>query len=272
MDVRGKRVLAVGAHPDDVEIMCAGTLLGLRALGCEIHVVSLTLGDCGSADHLPGEIRSIRRREATAACARIGAVYHSWGFDDFSIFVDDTASRRVAALLRSVDPLIVITHPPHDYLLDHENTSILVRNACFTAPTPNYDTSRFGRARAIARIPYLFYAHPVGGTDIFGRQVRPQFYVDIGHFFTEKIDMLACHESQRAWLRAHHGVDEYLEAVERWSGELGRRASTIAETPVRHAEAYRQHRGHPYPEDNILSVLLGDHVIQDPEWGRAVDS
>jgi LmbE family N-acetylglucosaminyl deacetylase len=263
MDVRGRRVLAIGAHPDDVEIMCAGTVLCLRDLGCQVHVASLTLGDCGSSEHAPEEIRKIRWREAEAACARIGATYHTGGFDDFSIFLDDTASRRVAALLRESDPFIVITHPPRDYLLDHEHTSVLVRNACFTAPAPNYDTRHFGNRPAIARIPYLYYAHPVGGSDIFGQPVQPQFYVDVSAMFQQKLDMLACHESQRAWLRAHHGIDEYLEIVNRWSEELGRRASVIASRSVLHAEAYQQHRGHPYPEDNVLATLLGARVIPE---------
>jgi LmbE family N-acetylglucosaminyl deacetylase len=263
MDVRGKRVLAIGAHPDDVEIMCAGTVLCLRDLGCEIHVVSLTLGDCGSREHGPEQMRAIRRREAEAACARIGASYQTGGFDDFSIFVDDTANRRVAAILRETDPFLVFTHPPHDYLLDHEHTSVLVRNACFTAPAPNYDTSRYGHWPATTRIPYLYYANPVGGVDVSGHPVRPQFYVDVSATFQQKIDMLACHESQRAWLRAHHGIDEYLDVVQRWSEELGRRASAIGTRPVDHAEAYQQHRSHPYPDDNILAALFGERVIPE---------
>lgn len=75
-----RRILAVGAHPDDVEIMCSGTLLMLRQLGWEIHVASLTLGDCGSFEYSNEEVRRIRQREAQRACESLGATYqHTWG-------------------------------------------------------------------------------------------------------------------------------------------------------------------------------------------------
>src|SRR5262245_58316645 len=126
-----KRVLAVGAHPDDVEIMCSGTLLSLHQLGHEVHVASLTLGDCGSVELSADEIRGIRHREAMKACDLMNVTYHHAGFDDLCIFNDDKSNRRVTALLREVAPEIVITHSPNDYISDHEMTSLLVRNACF---------------------------------------------------------------------------------------------------------------------------------------------
>ena len=66
--------------------------------------------------------------------------------------------------------------------------------------------------------------------------------------------MLACHQSQREWLRAQHGVDEYLDSQQRWSQHRG------GEIGVAHAEAFRQHLGHPYPHNNLLAELLGDVV------------
>ena len=269
MPHHGRRVLAIGAHPDDVEIMCGGLMLELQTLGCELHMASLTLGDCGSIDQGADDIRRIRRGEAQAAAALMGASYHSAGFNDFTIFVDDPSTRRVTALLRDVDPFLVITHPPHDYLADHEATSRLVRSACFIAPAPNYSTEAVSLLSRTSRIPYLYYAHPIEGVDVFGKPVTPQFYVDVDLVFDEKLRALACHESQRSWLRAHHGVDEYLEAVRRWSLELGRRASTIARRRVPYAEAYRQHRGHAYPRDNVLAELLDARVIDEPDWHQA---
>src|ERR1019366_10191522 len=135
-----KRVLAVGAHPDDIEIFCAGTLLLLREHGYELHIATLTLGDCGSKTLSPDQIRCIRRNEAETACGKAGATYHYVGFHDFDIYNTDHGNRLVTGLLREVDPAIVFTHPPQDYLTDHETTSLLVRNACFYAAAPNYDT------------------------------------------------------------------------------------------------------------------------------------
>jgi LmbE family N-acetylglucosaminyl deacetylase len=256
-----KRVLAVGAHPDDVEFMCAGLLILLREAGCEIHVATLSLGDVGSMACDPEELRRIRREEATTASGVIGATYHALDFWDFSIFNDDQSNRRVTGLLREVDPSIVITHPPQDYLADHEATSTLVRNGCFYASVPNYESSQGTSAVRTSSIPYLYYAHPMEGTDNFGCPVVPQMFIDITSVFSLKRNMLACHKSQRDWLRQQHGIDEYVESMGRWGRMLGWQASAICGRPVECAEAYRQHRGHAYPQHNVLAELLAGFTI-----------
>jgi len=259
-------VLAVGAHPDDVEILCAGLLLLLIRAGFEAHVAMLSVGDCGSADLPPDKIAAVRRKEAERACRVAGARYHCLGFRDLQIFNDDVSNRRVTALLREVNPVIVVTHPPADYMADHEATSVLVRNACFAAATPNYDTAQFTPVRRADSIPYLYYTQRVEGLDLFGRPVLPAFYCDISDVFETKLRMLACHESQREWLRRHHGMDEYLDEVRRWTSTLGERASVLSGRHIAHAEAFRQHRGHAYPSDDGLELLLADRIIPEPEF------
>lgn len=258
------KVLAIGAHPDDVEIMCAGTLFALNKLGHEIHVASLTLGDCGSREHSRNETRSIRHDEAVKASQLLHATYHHAGFDDLCIFNDDSSNRRVTALMREVDPALVITHSPNDYMSDHETTSLLVRNASFYAPIPNYETKN--DLAPTAKIPYLYYAPPLEGIDIFGKEVVQEFYVDISDVMDQKLEMLACHKSQRDWLREHHGVDEYIESVRRFNNSLGRRASTIAGREIAYAEAFRQHRGHAYPADNVIATYLPARVVIEPSY------
>jgi len=66
-----------------------------------------------------------------------------------------------------------------------------------------------------------------------------------------KIQMLACHASQREWLRSHHGMDEYIEAMKRFGAERGRQIG------VEYAEAFVQHRGHPFPTDDLLAKIFG---------------
>jgi LmbE family N-acetylglucosaminyl deacetylase len=259
------RVLAIGAHPDDVEIMCSGTLFVLRQLGQEIHVASLTLGDCGTVKLSAEETRCIRHREAIKACEQLNATYHCAGFDDLCIFNDDNANRRVTALLREVDPSVVITHSPSDYMSDHESTSLLVRNACFNASIRNYET-KLGTATCTLKIPYLYYAQPMEGKDIFGKTVTPQFYVNVSGVMNQKLEMLACHESQRNWLRAHHGMDEYLESTRRFNSSLGQRASIVSGKPISYAEGFRQHRGHAYPDDNVITTFLAKNVVTEPGY------
>lgn len=246
------RILAIHAHPDDIEFQCAGTLLRLRQLGCSITIATMTPGDCGSAELGPEEIAHIRRDEALKSADMLGADYLCLEFRDLSLVIDDASRRRVTEVVRRVHPDIVITAPPVDYMSDHEMTSRLVRDACFNAPIPNYLTQQWDPAPTLSRIPYLYYVDPIEGTDYFGNPVAPDFIVDISETFEQKLQMLACHDSQRSWLRKQHGIDEYLEGCQRWSARRG------AEISARYGEAFCQHRGHPYPPDNRLAELLLD--------------
>ena len=252
---RKLKVLAMGAHPDDVEFTCAGTLALLAEGGCSIVVASLTPGDCGSADMPPHAIAGKRRREAQNAAALLGAPYACLEFHDLSIFADDSATRRVTEFIRGVRPDLVFAPSPQDYMADHENTSALVRNACFYAPIRNYVTRPSASSVVpTSAVPALYYCDPIAGKDVFGQTVTPHLLVNISRTIDVKTDMLACHESQREWMKQQHGVDEYLEQMKAWSAERGRPADW------EYAEGFRQHRGHPYPTQDMLGELLGDRV------------
>jgi LmbE family N-acetylglucosaminyl deacetylase len=246
--------LAVLAHPDDAEFLCAGTLLRLqREYGWDIHVATMTAGDCGSAEHGPDEIAAIRRAEGQAACAAVGATYHCVGERDLRVYLGDRTVDAVCRLMHAVRPAVVITHSPEDYHLDHEQTSHVVRAAAFAAPIRNY-LHRPGHAEAhppLDAIPHLYYCDPLEGKDQFGREIPPAFRVGIAGVIDDKARMLGCHESQRAWLRKHHGVDNLVESMREWSARRGEQAG------VGYAEGFRQHLGHSFPQDNVLAKLLG---------------
>jgi len=252
------RVLAIHAHPDDVEFQCAGTLALLARAGCSITIATMTPGDCGSDQHEPDEIAEIRRNEARQAAEMIGAQYHCLEFRDLAIFSDDPSRRRVVEALRRTRPDLVITAPPVDYLSDHEATCQLVTDACFIAPIPNYTTRQWEPARALGRIPHLYYVDPIEGKDRNGQPVPCDFRVDVSEVWETKRGMLARHESQRSWLLRQHGIDEYLRVQEQLSAARG------AEIGVSYAEGFRQYRGHPLPTDNRLLELLG----QDGQGAR----
>jgi len=252
----------VGAHPDDVEFMCSGTMQLLKDKGLELHLATLTGGDLGTEDRTRDEIREIRLAEARASCSEMGASCYFLGFDDFEIFYTSDAHRKVTALLRDVDPDIVITHPPMDYMADHEITSRLVRSACFSAPVPAYSLEGLSESRQTSHITTLYYAQPMEGKDLYGAPITPGMFVDISGVMDRKEVYLACHASQRDWLRKHHGIDEYLESLRRWSRELGKQASEKYSRQVEYAEAFRQHRGHAYPSANVLASILGDKVME----------
>jgi LmbE family N-acetylglucosaminyl deacetylase len=241
------RILAIHAHPDDIEIQAGGTCARLAAAGHELTLVTMSDGDCGSREYSPEETGRIRREEAARAAALIGAKYEWGGMHDLAIFNDDASRRLTTNLIRKLRPEIVLTAPPSDYLADHEMVSLLVRDACFAAGAPNY---RAGDAPAIDWIPALYFMDSVEGKDRDGRIVPPDFVVDVGSVFDIKRQMLACHESQRNWLKAHHGMDNYLITMEEWTRERGRSGG------VEFGEGFRQYRGHPYPQSPTLQLLF----------------
>jgi N-acetylglucosamine malate deacetylase 1 len=245
-----KVVLSVLAHPDDAEFLCAGALIRLqREHGFEVHIASMSPGDCGSAELPPVEIARVRRAEGAAAAALIGAAYHCLEERDLLIVYGERTLEKVTRLLRQVRPDIVMTHSPSDYMLDHEVTSIVVRAAAFAAPIPNFLAER-ELGPALAHIPHLYYCDAIEGKDPLGRDIPPGFAIDISAVIDTKAEMLARHASQRDWLLKHHGMDQYIEAMRQWGAHRGRAAGVAS------AEGYRQHLGHSYPQNNVLAALL----------------
>jgi LmbE family N-acetylglucosaminyl deacetylase len=235
------------AHPDDAEILCAGTLIRLADAGWEIHIATVAAGDCGSATLGRAEISAIRREEGITAAAKIGAVYHCLDEPDVHVVFDKATIQRVIDHLRLVAPTLLFTHPRHDYMLDHEQVHLLARAAAFSYPIPNASSLPLLDGSAI---PWLYYCDPVEGRDPYtGDLVQPTTAIDVTAQLDRKIEMLACHASQRDWLRSHHGMDEYIEAMKRYSAERGR------QTGVEYAEAFVQHRGHPFPQSDLLALL-----------------
>lgn len=248
------RILAIHAHPDDLETLAAGTLALLATRGHEISIVTLTAGDCGSAEAGPEETGRIRQGEASRAAAMIGADYRCAGFGDLAVFNDDASRRAVTELVRWARPELVITSAPVDYHPDHEATSVLVRDACFAASARNY---RAGPSEPLAAIPHLYFTDPIGGRDRDDLPCPPHFAVDISSTFATKRAMLACHESQKAWLLQQHAITDYVGSMVAWSKKRGR------EFGVAHAEGFRQYRNHPYPAEPLLQSLVGEALI-DP--------
>ncbi|MGA2621226.1 MAG: PIG-L family deacetylase [Thermoguttaceae bacterium] len=240
--------LAMLAHPDDAEFLCAGTLVRLAAAGWEVHIATATPGDCGTISETPRAISARRTAEARQAAALIGARYHCLDERDGMVVYDKPTLRKAIDLFRRVAPTLVLTHAPKDYMMDHEMTSLVARAASFAYAAPNISTLPLCPG---SRVPYLYYCDPTEGTDPLGAVVQPSTWVDIAAQLERKAEMLACHASQREWLMAHHGIDEYVASMKRHAAWRGREAGTMA------AEAFVQHRGHAYPKDDLLARLFG---------------
>ncbi len=248
-----KRVLAVMAHPDDIEFLCAGTLIRLHhEAGCHITLASATTGYGGSVELRGEEIARIRHGEARASAAVIDADYLCADCMDVLVTYDRPTVLKFIELVRVARPHIVITHNPIDYMLDHEMTSKLVRAATFAAPVHNLITEVGDSAEPIETIPYLYYADPVELLDHAGKQVEPEFIVDISSVIDTKQQMLTCHASQRDWLRNHHGIDHYVITMREMSAARGKQINATF------GEGFGQYKAHAYPRDNIIQDLLSD--------------
>lgn len=243
-----RTVLAFMAHPDDAEFLCAGTLVRLAQAGWEVHIATAAPGDCGTATENRWDISSRRTREAAEAAGLIGAAYHCLDERDGFVVYDKESLRKTYDLFRRVAPSLVFTHAAKDYMLDHEQASLLARAASFLYAGPN--VSAFPVLSGSC-VPYLYYCDPIEAIDPLGNPVEPTTWVDITAQLDKKTEMLACHRSQREWLLAHHGMDEYIESMKRHVAMRGRQRGVPA------AEAFVQHRGHAYPKDDILTRLFG---------------
>jgi LmbE family N-acetylglucosaminyl deacetylase len=244
-------VLSILAHPDDAEFLCGGTLIRLgEEHGYEVHIATMTPGDCGSAEHSPQEIARLRRAEGAHAAKLIGAHYWCLEEKDLLVVYGERTLEKTTRLLRQVRPDIVLTHSPSDYMLDHEQTSVIVRAAAFGGPIPNFLLER-GLGKPLDHIPHLYYCDAIEGKDPLGRDIPPGLWIDISRQIDRKAEMLARHTSQREWLLKHHGMDHYVQAMRDWSAHRGK------ERGVAFAEAFRRHLGHSYPQDDVLSKLLG---------------
>lgn len=241
-------VLSFLAHPDDAEILCGGTLIRLAEAGWEIHIATATAGDCGTTVYTSEQISAIRQDEARRAAAMIGATYHCLGELDGRVVYDKPTVQKAIELFRRVAPGLVFTHARSDYMMDHEMVSLLARGASFMYGAPNVSAASLVPGSGV---PYMYYCDPVEGIDPLGHPVEPTTLIDVSAQLDKKTQMLACHASQREWLRAHHGMDEYLDSMRRHSAARGKLLGTPA------AEAFVQHRGHPYPADDILGKLFG---------------
>lgn len=240
--------LTLLAHPDDAEILCAGTLIRLADAGWQIHIATAAMGDCGTTTLSREEITRVRKAEGIAGAAKLGATYHCLEEPDVQVIYDRSTNRKAIDLLRTVAPTLLFTHPRHDYMLDHEQTHMLARGAAFAYAAPNASELPLIEG---STIPWLYYCDPVEGRDPYtGQWVTPTVHIDISEQIDRKQESLACHASQREWLRAYHGMDEYIDAMRRHGADRGR------EVGVKFAEGFVQHRGHPFPQSDLLGALF----------------
>lgn len=249
--------MAIGAHPDDIEFLMAGTLLLLRQAGCEIHYLSLASGSCGSAEYTAAQIRKIRRGEAQRGAKILGAHFHPCFLDDLEVLYELKSVRRLAAVVREVQPNILLAPSPQDYMEDHINTSRLAVTAAFIRSAPNFRT--LPHRPAVFESLTIYHAMPAGLRDPLRQLIIPGAFVDTTSVHALKRQALAQHASQKNWLDVQQGLDSYLHTMDELSLTVGKMSRRF-----KHAEGWRRHShlGFCGPDDDPLRDLLkGKYLI-----------
>jgi LmbE family N-acetylglucosaminyl deacetylase len=193
------KVLAVGAHPDDLEILAGGTLARFCADGHDVTMCHVASGNRGSYRLAAEEAAATRLAGGGAGLGEIGARHDTLDLPDCEVNATDPAQRRLAVdLVRRHRPDLVITHSPGDYMGDHNETSRLLFDATFFASVPLFETDEAPHDT----VPALYYMDTINGLGF-----SPTEYVDISSVIEVKTRMLAAHASQLEWLREHDDVD-----------------------------------------------------------------
>ena len=222
-------ILAIGAHPDDVEEYCGGTLAKYAKQGHKVFTATATNGNIGSATLPMNEIARIRKEEARRAAAHIGAEYICLDYNDEMFFEDREARIAFIDLVRYCQADIILTHSPKDYNPDHELTSKIVTDIAVMIPIAKIPTKN----KPVDKIPIIVYFEPVNGIGFI-----PTEYVDITEEFETKKAMLYEHKSQITWMKDNYGdvlsdKDNYMSSIEIINKYRGLQCG------VEYAEAFR---------------------------------
>jgi len=178
-------ILSIAAHPDDVELGCAGTIINQIKKGNKVGVADLTRGEMGTRG-----TPEIRDQEAAEAAKIMGlTVRGNLGFRDVFFKNDELHQLEVVKMLRQYKPEVVITNADEERHPDHARASSLVVQACFMAGLRKIETTFEGEAQQEWR-PKAIY-HFIQST-----YVSPDFVVDISDTFEDKMRAIKAYSSQ----------------------------------------------------------------------------
>lgn len=225
-------ILAIAAHPDDLELTCSGALARYAAAGHSVWMGVFTRGDMGDLVVSPEELGRVRRAEAEASAAVIGARLLWPGVTDEMVFPNEAQRRLMVDLLREADPDVIFTHSPNDYHPDHRYVSQLLFDSYFQKGLPHLP----GQTRAACRFGQatVYYLDNLGGVEF-----APTEYVDVTMVMDIKRRMLACHQSQIQPMRELAKTD-LLELMEVQSRFRGLAAGCLFAEGFRKLEAFQR--------------------------------
>lgn len=260
-------VFLIACHPDDIEFCMAGTALLLKDRGCEVHYMNIANGSWGTATLRREEIIRMRREEAAESAQKMGAIYHESLVDDLDVnYTDKPTLLKLIAVVREVDPDIVLVQSPVDYMEDHQNSVRLAVTAAFCRGMVNAPADP--PSPCSYKDVVLYHCLPHGNRDPMRKLVRAELYVDITSVIARKRELLACHRSQKEWLDVSQGYDSYLDSMCEGSALTGKLCGKY-----QYAEGWRRHSHLGYAATDIdpLPELLADVSWTDPAYAEWLD-
>ncbi|MCF8237210.1 MAG: bacillithiol biosynthesis deacetylase BshB1 [Saprospiraceae bacterium] len=179
-------ILAVGAHPDDVELACSGTLLKHLSMGYTVGLLDLTLGELGTRGSA-----ILRTKEALESAQRMGASFRTQlNLGDGFFEVEESRLRAVIQVIRACQPAILFANAPHDRHPDHGRSAELVRRAAFLSGLRRIETVGSDGSPQEAWRPKAVYHY------IQDERLEPDVVVDISAFIKEKLALIKTFRSQ----------------------------------------------------------------------------
>jgi LmbE family N-acetylglucosaminyl deacetylase len=200
MSIDSPRLLIIVAHPDDAEYHAGGLAAIYRRLERTVRIISVADGRAGHHTRTAQELVPLRRREAAAAGAVIGASYETWDYPDGELEPHLELRRRIVREIRLFAPDLVLTHRTCDYHPDHRAVGQAVQDASYIVTVPGYlpDVTALQRSPVIACMVDLFQK-PCPMT--------PHVLLDVSDYVDTIVAMLACHRSQVfEWLPYEEGI------------------------------------------------------------------
>ncbi len=178
-------ILAFGAHPDDVELSCSGTILRQIMLGCKVGIIDLTRGELGTRG-----TASIRDNESALASKKMGiSIRENLLFEDGFFENNESNKLEVIKRIRYYQPSIVLCNAPEDRHPDHGRAASLIYDACFLSGLAKIKTT-FNNIKQSPFRPNVIYNY------IQYNDSKPDFVVDISPFMKQKMEIIKCYSSQ----------------------------------------------------------------------------
>lgn len=223
-------ILALFAHPDDVECICAGTLLKYKKAGHEIYIALTTSGNTGSNEIASREeIASIRESEMLVSAKYLDAEVMFLRYEDEFLFDTPETRRSVLTAIRWANPDVIFTHNPRDWSTDHNITAKLVTEVLLSVGGKLHNAD----CPPIEKKPHVFFE-------------GQKCFVDISQEMETKMSMLRCHKSQIGWMETFYDGKDFTEHISAQSKMYGMWSGS------KYAEGFEAHKVLGYCADYRL--------------------